>query len=615
MSAALTAIALTKIISPIFSDLYTGAKGVVRDGLKRWSTTSGIKKAATALLRLEKVKTIWSPEEETSLRQFYYPSKLKTKVQYGQDESIIDATNIANLPDRNIVIEGIVGQGKSIFMRHLATSILCTSPLETIPVFIELRTISTKRSLLDTIFSFLDSLGVTGNQPTFDYLAESQILTLLLDGFDEIPSDCVGDVIFHLGNIQTRHPDLKIIISSRPRNHIQNTPGFQVLELVKLNQSDYDPFISKLINSKPKRFDVVEALNESPDNIKGIISTPLMLTLVVIVYQTEKEIPSTLSDFFEKLFGTVFTKHDRLKAGFNRQHFSGLSERKLKQLFDTFCFMVIQSGGTRSLDSNTFECAFDNAINYAPECKCDIDNFRNDIVKVACLMVEEGFDTTTFLHKSILDYHAAAFIKSLPDRTASEFYSSAFQNYRLWNYVIDFLKSIDTIRYYRFFVVKLLKKPVAQLSKVLQSADIENLIDYLEEILPDFTFDFENYELKTIGPFPHHGVEFYGRIGDAITSSMPDGFDDSFDKSELDKAVKLSRRQIPTLKGQCITIRQYIDVFNPTSLWTELLDLETELNELCTKAQLELSHEKTKDGLFKELLVKAPDADDLDLFF
>jgi len=214
-----------------------------------------------------------------------------------------------------------------------------------------------------------------------------------------------------------------------------------------------------------------------------------------------------------------------------------------------------------------------------------------------------------------LDYHAAAFVKNLPDSTAIEFYSSAFHNHRLWNNVIDFLKSIDSNRYYRYFVVKLLKKPVIQLSKALQNADKSVLVSYLDENFPNFTFDFENYELKTIGPFSNIGIEFYARIGDALTSSMPDGFDDGFDHSELDKAVKLSHRQVPTLTGQCITLRQYIEIFNPTTLWTELLELETELHHLCIKAQSEISREKTKEGLFKEFLIQAPDADVLDTFF
>lgn len=74
-----------------------------------------------------------------------------------------------------------------------------------------------------------------------------------------------------------------------------------------------------------------------------------MLTLVVIVYETESQIPETLPDFFEKLFQVVFTRHDKLKAAFNRKHYTGLSEGTLQKVFEAFCFMCVQDGIGRSL--------------------------------------------------------------------------------------------------------------------------------------------------------------------------------------------------------------------------------------------------------------------------
>lgn len=602
MSATLTTVALTRLLAPVFADLYKGAKGIVQSGLDRWNTSAGAKKACVALGQIEKVKTIWSPEAEVSLRHFYFPSKLQTKHPSDEFPELISTDDITCLPSGNLVIEGIVGQGKSVFMRHLACSALTLEGGVLIPVFIELRTITPKRSLLSAISTFLETLGLDGAKITFDYLADSGKIVLLLDGFDEVPGECVADVIYELGNIQTRHPDLKIIISSRPRNHIQNTNGFQVLELVKLTEDNYDPFISKLITSRSKRLDVVQALKDCTDNIKGIISTPLMLTLVVIVYQTEKEIPSTLSDFFEKLFGVVFTKHDRLKAGFNRQHHSGLSERKLKQLFDTFCFMAIRLGGGRSLSNSVFEQAFVDAISYVPECSCDLDSFKNDIVKVACLMVEEGFDTTTFLHKSILDYHAASFVKTLKESTAIDFYESAFNNYRTWINVIEFLRVIDSSKYYRHYVIKLLKKHVSQFSNAMLTRNTSELADYLVEVFPNFSFDFTNYELEAIGPFANANFELFDRIGDAIIASIPTELEDNPDHDEIDRAVKLSRKENRRLAGQTISLRQYMVNFDMSALWAELATLNFEYSELCARAQLSLTNEKTKAGLFKAML-------------
>ncbi|AEA67076.1 Hypothetical protein; Predicted NTPase domain (NACHT family) [Pseudomonas brassicacearum subsp. brassicacearum NFM421] len=605
MSGTLTTVMLAKLLTPLITELYNNASGKAKEALNKWSAASGIKKAATTLLKIEKVKTIWSPEEEISLKSFYYPSKLQ-KTNTSQNTTIIEAPNIEKLPSGNIVIEGIVGQGKSIFMRHLAASVIASNEPRMIPAFLELRTISTKRTLMEAITNFIESLGVQPAREAFDYLASSNKIVLLLDGFDEIPNECISDTVLEIETLQNKHPELKIIISSRPRNHIQNVVGFQVLQLTKLVDTDYDHFISKLIRSPVKRFDVVEALRDCSESIKGVISTPLMLTLVVIVYQTEKEIPSTLSDFFDKLFGIVFTKHDKLKAGFNRQHYTKLSERKLKQLFDAFCFMIIQLGGGRSVDTLMFENSFDQAIDYLPECTCELENFRNDIVKVACLMGEEGLDTTTFLHKSILDYHAAAFIKAQSEARAKNFYQAAFDNYEKWESVLDFLDTIDVIRYSKYYIIDRLSPLVSEISQILSSDDEALLIAYIEKYIPNLYFKFEDYTLHEFGTksdIPNN--EFAEYLFSIIPHVIGDELDDAENRDKLELAVKLTHKQKPQ-KEQQMSFESYLSIFGYREIQSNLSNAYFRFESRVAQAQEKLRGESSKENLFFDILATNP---------
>lgn len=494
MSATvLTISTLSRLLAPAIKDLYSGARGQVEQALQKLSTASGIKKLATTLSKIDKVKTIWSPEDEVSLNKFYYPSK----IVIDEKSKVINSEH--DLPDGNLVIEGIVGQGKSIFMRYLACSLLPATGITKIPVLLELRNISTKRTLQDSISHFLKTVGITGGEDTFAYLASSGKIVLLLDGFDEVPEECVTDLIIAIDQLQVLHPELRIIISCRPHSGIQNQVGFKVLRLVPLTQDDYDPFVRKLIPSTPKRVDVVDALNECPPNIQGIISTPLMLTLVIVVYQTEKEIPLSLADFFDKLFGIVFTKHDRLKTGFNRQHYSGLAERRLRELFDAFCFMVVQTGGGRTLKPSEFNKAFDGALKLAQDCQCEVENFRKDIVKVSCLLIEEGLDLTTFLHKSILDYHAAAFVKNLNDARAQKFYSAAAKDFKKWQQVLSFLKVIDQTRYAKDYYLNVAAEPYKKLQDALAKDD-KAFRHYLLNLSPGIAAGFHRDVIVSWAP-------------------------------------------------------------------------------------------------------------------
>lgn len=597
MAGILSALSLSPLLKPIVKDLYEGAKGKAKEGLKKWSTDQGVKRAATALLRIEKVKTIWSPENEITLQKFYYPSK----VTINNKRTVV--ANIESLPHGNIVIEGIVGQGKSIFMRHLAVSSVAATPIRYIPIFIELRTLSSKRSLQDAILCTMNSLSLSSDIETFDYLASSGKIILMLDGFDEIPNECITETIVELESMHFKHAELKIIISSRPRSHIQNVASFKVVKLVPLTPIDYDPFIAKLVNPVAKRFDITSALSSCPDNIKGIICTPLMLTLVVIVYQTEKQIPSTLSEFFEKLFGTVFSKHDRLKAGFNRQHHSGLSEHRLKQLFDTFCFMIIHHQGGRSLSSADFEAAFDRSLKYSKEHKCDLSGFRKDIINVACLMVEEGFDTVTFLHKSILDYHAAAFVKSLPDAQAKKFYEAAFNRSAQWVHVLEFLKSIDPLRYTRDYYLEFIPDLASELKEMEEFASDGDLLEYLDELLPEFYMKIDNYTVLEAGPMSFSGAEFYGELTDNLADALILIIDDSSNSDDVDRTIALSQSlDTDTLGAGTVNLSAIVRVFGTDRIREVLNEYALNTSHNITISRKYFESEQIKMNSFVNIL-------------
>lgn len=595
---ALTTTILTTLLKPIISDLYSGAKDQAKKGLSKWATEAGIKNIALTLLELDKAKTIWYGEDEIPLSDFYYPSRIEDR------NKRIQINTIHDLPQGNLVIEGIVGQGKSIFMRHLAASTVAMRPPSIIPIFVELRTISSKRSLIDSIALFLNSISIKYSQETLDYLASSGKVILLLDGFDEIPSECVTDTIVELNVFHRKYPNLQIIVSSRPRSHIQNAPGFKVVKLVPLYQKDYDPFVSKLISSPVKRHDVISALDDCTGSIKGVIHTPLMLTLVVMIYQTEKEIPSTLSDFFDKLFGVVFTRHDKLKAGFNRQHHSGLSENRLKRLFEAFCFMTIKSGVGRTMNSAKFDKAFNDAVVYTKEKTCENEAFRKDIIKVACLMLEEGIDTITFLHKSILDYHAAAFVRDLPDTQAKTFYTSALKKFNQWEHVLQFLKAIDPVRFARDYTLQYLPEALEDLSSLIEKQNSIELIQFLEKLFPGATLEIDQKGKQEFTRPSTSLNELFAEIGDNIARPIFDLCNAPSPDKLLAAANLSGSNTLDPNSSRILNIRSIITVFGDDPIWARLKTIKTAHITTLESATDCINNEIRTDDLLEQLLTQ-----------
>lgn len=456
MSTTLVGIsAIAKAATPLIKDLYDGAKGSARQALNRWASTTFPKKIARQLSEIDSVRTIWSPEKNVSLRSFYYPSKLRSS-----DNSTVKLESIADLGEGCVVIQGIVGQGKSIVMRYLALQEILRPENQRLPIFIELRKITKSTSLLQLIYKTLSTYNIDVDDDLFNYLASSGKIVILLDGFDEIETPLVRAVTLELEEMTQRHPELQIIVSSRPNNEIQKISLFRTLEIAPLTIIDYAPFLLALGLKALKANDIVHAIKSSPSQVAGLISTPLMLTLVIFVYQSEKQIPADLPEFFERLFYTVFTRHDKLKAAFEREHHSGLSERKLQVLFEAFCFMSLQLGTSRTLNPAQFTEAFELAQDYVEGSACKEVAFRKDITKVACLMLEEGVGDVTFLHKSIAEYHAAAFVKCSGDEFAARFYQEASKAWIQWQECLRFLQSIDSYRFSKYFAIHNLEKSI-----------------------------------------------------------------------------------------------------------------------------------------------------------
>lgn len=442
-------IAAIRLLAKPLNDLYEAGAGKFKKELAIWNNDKAKTLLAQKIFAYDKIKTIWQKNKEVRLSRIYYPSHVSFP------EGVTKQINsLSHLPrSGNLVIQGTVGQGKSVFLRHLCIQELRQAGSGRIPIFIEFRLIDAKDGLPGAIVRSFDALGFKVSDELLDFYASSGSIVLLLDAFDELADDLVSTVFRDMEILATKYPSLQMIVTSRPNRAIQNSGLFSVISLAPLSPKDFDPFLEKINVDAAQRQQLIVAINQSSSGVSGLLTTPLMLTLVVMLYAAEKSIPSELPDFFEALFQTVFTAHDKQKPGLVRLHKTGLSERKLQKLFEAFCFMGMQQGCVRSFGLEQYNKAFELALKYS-DGQCASDDFRNDITQVACLMQEEGFDIT-FVHQSIQEYYAAAFIRHCHDDAAEKFYTTIVSGmeYHRWAQVVVFLKQIDAYRWAKFFRV------------------------------------------------------------------------------------------------------------------------------------------------------------------
>ena len=498
----------TTILSKILNDLYEFGKGEFKTELSKWNNSRNVKLLAKKVTAFEEVKTIWRRDKKTKLSSFYYPSKILIE---GKGSKQIQS--LKDLPsNESLVIQGTVGQGKSMFLRHLCIKELSDQSSGRIPVFFELRKLDENTSLKKALFIFLASLGFEIDDNLFDLYAKSGKLVILLDGFDEIGEKLASNVITELEAWAICYPSMQFIITSRPGGEIQKSNHFSVLNLIPLDPSEYKHFLTK-IGVKGKTLEhLLKAINDSPHEIRGLVRSPLLLTLLVLVYQSEGVIPNELPEFFKLLFTTVFSRHDRTKPAFSRKHKSGLNESKLENLFEAFCFAVMRSNFSVNLGLDQFKAAFKDAEKFT-ELNCGLDNFKSDIVKTACLLQEDGL-YISFIHKSLLDYYPAAFIKSCTDEQSSKIYNSIRRQWQTWKHVLQFLFYIDRYRFSRYFAIPILEEFLQEngiKDGIVTDEITENYLESMYTSETRFVYVWHSalnaYKLVEFGPYS--ADEFY----------------------------------------------------------------------------------------------------------
>lgn len=461
IAAAATKAAIEALMTSIASEAGKEAGNAVTESiasvLKRWKTERTLQNIYERSKQLRKVKTIWQVERELDLCKFYYPSKVKSSTE---PPKVVNRLQDFSF-DGNLVVRGIVGQGKSTFLRYLAA---CELQLgERVPLFIELRRLAADQTVTDAAVDEMKNLGLRdATVQVFEYLAQESRLALLLDGFDELPDERATAVVQELENLAVRTPELRMIVSSRPDNAIERSPHFRVYDLAPLAPGEYAKVVARITRNQTLAEEIVCGVAKSHHGIARLLTTPLMVSLLVVHYRVGQGIPENRVAFYEPLFMLLLQRHDSAKAGYRRKRASALSDSQLLAFFNCLCFITRKDGVTVLRESSLTSAAARalksvNIQGFAPDAVID------DIRRITCLILKDGLDEYRFLHKSVQEFHSACFVSSQPDSLASEFYGAMQRHWSDWEQELLFLKAIHRDRYDRYFEVPMLDQVVSTL--------------------------------------------------------------------------------------------------------------------------------------------------------
>jgi hypothetical protein len=173
------------------------------------------------------------------------------------------------------------------------------------------------------------------------------------------------------------------------RQHFADLPYMQQYEISPLTERDYAGFFAKIGTAPETTERLIRSIEKSNAQIKNLLSTPLMLTLLVLTCGQKQDLPDTLPEFYDSLFNLLSSMHDGTKPGFTRQKATNLSNPELETLFRAFSYVSKELIGKVSLTHNQFESTLAAALKIT-DLKCTSEGFRTDITETICLMVKDG---------------------------------------------------------------------------------------------------------------------------------------------------------------------------------------------------------------------------------
>ncbi|WP_172592388.1 NACHT domain-containing protein [Nitrosomonas supralitoralis] len=458
-------------LDKIAADLYQSAKGVIRNEVREKLSIERIRALIENISQIGKVKTIFNPDKILDLGEIY----CEGVVTFDEPEIVHD---IRSFNTEKVLLQGGPGQGKSIYLKYLCLEEAKNGHF--IPIFIEFRNLSFERPLKEELIIAIQNFGIKIEVELFDYLAKSEKLLFILDGFDEVPSNVRIKTARELEQIAKTYKNLRIVVSSRPDAGLGASVYFKTFKIKFLSKDIQEKFLKHLFGNEEESRPIEEVLKEN-EFLSDVTRTPLLLTLFAITYKARQFKPDSISEFYSIIFPTMLYRHDRMKLGFERERRSKLSDYQIQRIFETLCFLSLKAGKIRF---NTLD--FKNYLNKSTEHERIKENLEDelidDITLITALIIEDGYDNYSYVHKSIQEYFSSVFISRLTDDRKFEFYDhlvSSYSEYEKWKNVINFLSTIDVYNYQRYFLLPLRKKSIGLNNKdklMLNYSQIENSI-------------------------------------------------------------------------------------------------------------------------------------------
>jgi NACHT domain len=252
---------------------------------------------------------------------------------------------------KHCIIVGDPGAGKTTLLKYLTLKAADGQliGLPDLPIRIELNAFATSgyQELLDFAASEWDSRYNFPKAEAHVYMEErlqAGEALLLLDALDETVIGDTGEaaessylrVVNAIMQVTTRYHRSPIVVTARKAGYQQRVKlvGFTELEVLDFRPEDIRRFVTNWFNcyqDEQKRANAI-ALNtklEHTPRIQSLAANPLLLSLIVLVYEAELDLPDRRAELYKQCVDTLLTEWDATRNIRRRREFKPEHKRQL----------------------------------------------------------------------------------------------------------------------------------------------------------------------------------------------------------------------------------------------------------------------------------------------
>lgn len=430
--------------------------------------------------KYSKAKSFFIRNEPVDLYSYYVPTGIECGAKEIEQPNFNECIAYSN----RIVLTGSGGSGKSVLMKHLFLD--CINSKEYAPVMVELRDLNSEdQPLQDFIEHLLDTLGFKTSEDYIKRAKQAGHFCFFFDGFDEVNPELRSKLIKQIKSLSKSFPKCPIFLSSRPDDVFNGIEDFSVFRMLPLDLRAALSLVEKLPFDKDIKEKFSAALENSLfEKHESFLSNPLLLSIMLLTYGENAEIPSKLSIFYNQAYEALFQRHDANKGGYSRKRLTSLDIQDFSHVFSLF---ALQTYEKRLFKMPRMQClGFIEKSRDSLRQKFNADDYLSDLLSAACLLSEDGLEIA-FSHRSFQEYFVALHIAQASPEIQTKLIERYWQNMRYDN-VMDLLLELNPDLVERTLLIPQLEKIFSDLG-VSHSVGMTHTAKYLKTFYSSINVD------------------------------------------------------------------------------------------------------------------------------